>query len=149
MFICWMHGLPRWCSGKESTSKCRRCRFDPWVRKIPWRRKWKSTPVFLPGKAHGQRSLEVYRQWGHKRIGHHLPTKQQQQMLDALLFNCSFMSNSLRSHGLQHARLPWPSPFPWACSNLCSLNWWCHPTILSSVFPSPPAFSLSQYQGFF
>ena len=43
-------GLPRWLSGRESTFQCRRCRFDPWVRKIPWRRKWLPTPVFLPGK---------------------------------------------------------------------------------------------------
>ena len=34
--------------------------FDPWVRKIPWRRKWKPTPVFLPGQSHGQRSLAGY-----------------------------------------------------------------------------------------
>ena len=38
----------------------RRCRFDFWVGKIPWRRKWQSTPVFLPGKLHGQRSLDGY-----------------------------------------------------------------------------------------
>ena len=37
--------------------RCKRCRFDPWVGKIPWRRKWQPTPVFLPGKSHGQRSL--------------------------------------------------------------------------------------------
>ena len=62
-------GLPRWCSGKESTCQCmrhKRCGFDPWVWKIPWRRKWKPIPVFLPGKAHGQRSLEGYSPWGHK-----------------------------------------------------------------------------------
>ena len=45
------------------------------------------------------------------------------------------MSNSLWSHGLQHARLPDPSPSPGACSNSCPLNRWCHPTILSSVVP--------------
>ena len=50
-------GLPWWLGGKESTSQCRRCGFDSWVRKIPWRRKWQPTPVFLPGKSHGQRSL--------------------------------------------------------------------------------------------
>ena len=52
--------FPRWLSGKESTWKCRRhwrCRFDPWIGKIPWRKKWQLTPVFLPGKSHGQRSL--------------------------------------------------------------------------------------------
>ena len=44
-----------WClSGKESTCQCRRPRFDPWVRKIPWRRAWQPTPVFLPGKSCGQ-----------------------------------------------------------------------------------------------
>ena len=40
--------------------------FDPWVGKIPWRRKWQPTPVFLPGESHGQRSLVGYRLWGHK-----------------------------------------------------------------------------------
>ena len=47
-------------SGKEPSCQCRRCKrcgFDPWVRKIPWRRKWQPAPVFLPGKSHGQRSL--------------------------------------------------------------------------------------------
>ena len=51
-------GLPRWLSGKESTCQCRRCRklvSDPWVRKIPWRKKWQPTPVFLPRKFHGER----------------------------------------------------------------------------------------------
>ena len=54
-----------WVSGKEYT--CRwwilsRCWFNPWVRKVPWRRKWQATPVFLPGKSHGQRSLmELHR----------------------------------------------------------------------------------------
>ena len=52
----WVGGHPRLCSGKESACQCRRPGFDPWVRKIPWRRKWQSTPVFLPGESHGQRS---------------------------------------------------------------------------------------------
>ena len=55
--------LPRWYSGKESTSQCRRHkrrRFDPCVGKIPWSRKWQPTPVFLPGKFHGQSSLTGY-----------------------------------------------------------------------------------------
>ena len=50
-------GLPKWFSGKESTCQCRRHGFDPWVGKIPWRRKWQPTPVFLPGKFSGQKSL--------------------------------------------------------------------------------------------
>ena len=40
--------------------------FDPWVGKIPWRRAWQPTPVFLPGESHGQRSLVGYSPWGHK-----------------------------------------------------------------------------------
>ena len=58
--------LPRWLSSKESTRQCRRCRFDPWVGKISWRRKWQPTPVFLPGKSHGQQSLEGYSPWSGK-----------------------------------------------------------------------------------
>ena len=53
-------GLPRWLSGKGSNCQCRRCSSNPWFRKIPWRRNWQPTPVFLPGKSHGQRSLVGY-----------------------------------------------------------------------------------------
>ena len=56
-------GFPGGTSGKESACQCRRCKrrgFDPWVGKIPWRRAWQPTPVFLPGKSHGQRSLVGY-----------------------------------------------------------------------------------------
>ena len=55
--------LPRWLNGKQSTCQCRRHRrlgFNPWVRKIPWRRKWQPTPVLLPGDFYGQRSLVGY-----------------------------------------------------------------------------------------
>ena len=69
-------GLPWWLSGKEPTCQCRRRRFDPWVRKIPWRRKWHLTPVLLPGESHGQRSLVGCSPWG-RRVRHHLATEQQ------------------------------------------------------------------------
>ena len=59
------------------------------------------------------------------------------------------MSDSLRRHGLQHARPPFPTPTPGVYPNLCLLIWWCHPTISSSVTPSPPAFNLFQHQGLF
>ena len=55
--------------------------------------------------------------------------------IHSVQFNCSVMSDSLQPHGLQHARLPCPSPTPKACQNSCPLNWWCHPTISSSVVP--------------
>ena len=53
----------RWLSGKESICQCRRHRFHPWGRKIPWRRKRPPTPVVLPGKFHGQKSLVGYSPW--------------------------------------------------------------------------------------
>ena len=59
-------GFPGDASGKESTCQCRRhrrCRFNPWVGKIPWRRKWQPTPVFFPGKSHGQRKLAGHSPW--------------------------------------------------------------------------------------
>ena len=52
--------LPSWLSGKDSACQCRRRGFNPRVGKIPWRRKWQPTPVFLAGKSHGQRSLASY-----------------------------------------------------------------------------------------
>ena len=51
------------------------------------------------------------------------------------LFSCSVLSDSLQSHGLQHTRLPCPSPSPGVCSNSCPLSRWCHPTISSSFVP--------------
>ena len=64
------YGHRRWLSDKESTHQCRRLRrrgFDLWVRKIPWRRKWHPTLVFLPGESHGQRSLVGYSPWSRKQ----------------------------------------------------------------------------------
>jgi len=51
---------------KESACNVGDLGFDFWFRKIPWRRKWQPTPVFLPGEFHGQRSLTGYSPWGHK-----------------------------------------------------------------------------------
>ena len=70
--------LPWWLSGKEPVCQCRGHRFNPWIRKIPWRRKWQPAPIFLPGKSHGQRSLMGYSPWGHKRVRQYWATKQQQ-----------------------------------------------------------------------
>ena len=56
-------------SGKEPACQCRRYErygFDPWVRKIPWRRAWQPTPVFLSRESHGQRRVVGYSLWGHK-----------------------------------------------------------------------------------
>ena len=56
------------CSFWSEKVEWRKDGLDPWVRKIPWRRAWQPTLVFLPGKSHGQRSLVGYRPWGHKRL---------------------------------------------------------------------------------
>ena len=66
-------GLLRWLSSKESAYQCRRhrrCGFDLWVGKIPWRREWQITASFLPGKFHGQRSLAGYSPGGSQRVKH-------------------------------------------------------------------------------
>ena len=59
-FLWLLWGFPRWLSGKESACQCRRAGLTPWVGKTLWRRKQQPTPVFLPGEAHGQRSLAGY-----------------------------------------------------------------------------------------
>ena len=58
----------------------RRHKCDPWVGMISWRRKWRPTPVFLPGKSHGQRILAGYSPWGHKRVRHDSLTKEKQSI---------------------------------------------------------------------
>ena len=63
--------FPGGANGKEPICQCRKWKshgFDPWVEKIPWKRAWQPTPVFLPGKFQGQRSLVGYSPWGHKLL---------------------------------------------------------------------------------
>ena len=70
IYICKHMGFPGGASGKEPTCQCRRhkrCGFNPWVGKIPWRRAWQLTPVFLPGESHGQKMLQSI---GSQRVGH-------------------------------------------------------------------------------
>ena len=89
-------------------------------------------------------------QWGHSSLnsacfrhpcshGSHSsaphPMEKSRKPPSSFQFSHSVMSNPLRPHGLQNARLPCPSPTPQTCSNSCPLSQWCHPTILSSVIP--------------
>ena len=67
--------------------QCRRHGFDPWLGKIPWRRKWQPTPVFLPREPHGQRNMAGYSPWGHKSVRYNLVTKQ--QIVDLQNFRCT------------------------------------------------------------
>ena len=62
-------GFPGGASGKEPACQCKgwkRCGFDPWVGKIPWRRTWQPTSICLPGESYRQRSLAGYSPWGHR-----------------------------------------------------------------------------------
>ena len=171
--------FPSGASGKELSRQCRRQKrhgFDPWVGKILWRRKQQPTPVFLPGESHGQTSLKCYSLWGHKELD--TIKWLRSSIMPLIIFNVFLQSNileiyflvyyniflivlllfslsdSLRPHGLQHARLPCPLPRPRAFSSSCPLSWWCHPTISSSVipfsfclqsFPASGSFPMSQF----
>ena len=73
----------------------------------------------------------------------------QWENFSSVQFSHSVVSDTLRPHELQHTRPPCPSPTPGVYPNSCPLSRWCHPTISSSVIPSPPALNLSQHQGLF
>ena len=77
-----------------------------------------------------------------------------EKSISSIQFGLSFVSDSLRLPGLQHARSPCPSPTPRVYSNACPFSWWCHPTILSSdvhfsshlqSFPASGSFPMSQF----
>ena len=107
MFLRVWCGAPRRCSGKESACQGRRRSFDPWVGKIAWRRKWQPTPVFLPGKFHGQRSLVGYSLWGQtEQAGAiHLVTLQHHLFY---LFLWQNMEKAMAPHSSTHAwKITW------------------------------------------
>ena len=132
--------------------------------RFPWRRKWQPTPVFSPGKSHGQRSLVGYSPGVVKSWTRLIMHKQAANNKQEGLAGCSFRPlSSVQSlsrvwlsatPGLQHARLLCPSPTPGACSNSGPLSRWCHPTISSSAvpfsshlqsFPASGSFPMSQF----
>ena len=133
--------------------QCKRHGFDPWFGKIPWRRAWQPTPVFLLGESHGQRSLVGYSPWDCKELDmtelltlslppfilllfqHRGLKPKMSKCFSSVQFSHWVVSSSLRPHGLQHARPPCPSPALRVHPNPCPLSRWCHPTISSSVIP--------------
>ena len=66
--LCYVINFPSGSDGKVSCFQCRRPGFNPWVRKILWRKKWQPTPVLFPGKSQGQRSMVGYRPRGRKEL---------------------------------------------------------------------------------
>ena len=62
------YGLPCWLRWQRVRLQCRRLGWDLWVRKIPWRKEWLPTPVFLPGESHKQRSFVGYSHWGYTKL---------------------------------------------------------------------------------
>ena len=112
----WYHtifGDPWWLSGKESACQCRRCKFDPWVRKISWTRTWQPTLVFLLENPMDSAAWQATVHGGHKMS--------QTWLSNSVHFSCSVVSDSLQPHGLQQARPPCPSPTPGAYTNPCSI----------------------------
>ena len=102
-------GLPRCLISEELACQCRRCRkhgFKPWVRRIPWRGKWLPTPVFMPGKSHGQRSLVDYSSWGRRESGMTAPLMHQSQKLRGHSFlweeQTVFQANPLSLTNIPH-----------------------------------------------
>ena len=87
------HWLPWWLGGKEPICQCRRHKFNPWVRKIPWRRQWQSTWVFLP-ESGGLQSL------GLQRVGHELVTKQQNNKWITVLLSHK-TSQIIKAHAIK------------------------------------------------
>ena len=102
-----------------------------------------------------QRSQPIFQQEEHDVIKYISATgKNAFDVFSSVQFSRSVVSDSLRLHRLQHARIPCPSPTPTTCSHSCPLSRWCHPTISSSVvpflsclqsFPASGSFPMSQF----
>ena len=138
---------------KKPICQCRSCKLDPWFGKIPGRRKWQPTPVYLPGKSHGQRSLVGYNPWGHKRVRQDLGTKQQHvcMCVYSVQFSsvahlcptlCDPMNRSTPGLLVHHQLLEFTQTHVHRVSDAIQPS---HP--LSS--PSPPAPNPSQQQSLF
>ena len=116
----------------------RRLRFGPWVRKIPWRRKWQCTPVFLPGKFHGQRNLLCYSSWGHKE-------SDMTEQLNTHIFGYWIKSRvSRHSHRNSLEILTSPTFYPRICS-VKKGTCWGTDTLEDPLWPSSHFASWEQY----
>ena len=110
-------GLPWWLRWWRICLQWRRPGFDSWVGKVPWRREWQPTTVFLPGKFHGQRKAVGYRPWGHKESD---MTKQ----LTLSTIEGRNQEKNDTGWGRKHRTWPLMTPTSW-----CSFSWvWTGPS---------------------
>ena len=129
---------PRWLSDKESACQHRRCSFDPWVKKIPWSRKWQPTPAFLPGKFQCTEELGCCRgscsPWsckvGHDEARMHLAPKHTAQKLRGQEMSPTPLNSSIYSSNQCHCMaIP--------CQSSCQEQNWqtssCNPTLPSAT----------------
>ena len=104
LYFLLMHitGILSWLSGKELTCQSRKFRklgLDPWIGKISWIRIWQPTPVFLPGKFHGQRSLVGYSPWCRKEL----------DMTEHTQTHTQCVTSSMRNQAFCYLSLPFPA----------------------------------------
>ena len=124
-------GFPGGTSCKEPACHCRKRKrhgFDPWIGKIPWRRKWKPTPVFLPGESHGQRSLAGYSPWGCKESDKTEPLTQHIHLLGFTSLSCT--------HRIMGEKAL--SPIFEGCEIRVTIHSGAGPPENRSIYPSPP-----------
>ena len=158
-------GLPRWHSGEESTCQWRRrwsLGFNLWVGKVPWSRKWKLIPVFLPRKFHGQRRLVGYSPWDRKELDimEHTHTQQSKtewfphhpQVFGNCCCCCSVTQSCLTiCLPTDHSTQGFPGLHHLLELAQTHVHWVGEPIQPSHPLspPSPPTFNLSQHQGLF
>ena len=109
-------GLPGDSCGKESACQCRRCRFNPWVGKIPWRKKWQPTPGFLPGKSHPTEQPGGLQSMESQRLGPQL------SMHAVTLIGRSLPESPILSYGFPSDLPLLPHPLPISFSSLQSTS---------------------------
>ena len=115
-------GFPGGSDSKESACQCRRCEFDPRVRKIPWRRAWQPTPVFMPWEFHAQRRLAGLQFMGSWRVRHNWATD-----------TFTFPNLKGRKHKMKNMRLQW---WWWGLLSGCLCNCENSPFRVCATMPS-------------